>query len=82
MLTRHYNQRFDAAADFIWSRPGSTGAGEHKPGEPVDRELLAIDRNVDDPYDPRVVLLLRDLWDAGFIELAPPPEPKKSKKRG
>lgn len=58
---RHWKQRFDESADFVWRRRITMNGRVFEPGDPVDKDLF-----------PASVLRvkLRRFWEAGAIELA------------
>lgn len=60
---RHWKQKFDPAAEFVWRRSLTFGGRRVRAGDPVDKDSLV--------HDPRALLVkLRRLWNAEYIELA------------
>jgi len=54
---RHWKQRFDPEAEFIWRRAARVPGGSAAPGDRVEKSAFPLRR-------------LRKLWDAEWIELA------------
>ncbi len=60
---RHWKQRFDRDAEFIWRCPLTYGGECQRPGDPIPPALMANKAK------------LRRFWESGTIELAQFEEP-------